>query len=206
MLFYGLAALVAMALYPVVTRLFDLRLLVSLSVALIGLACYITADLSATSPPRTFITIMVLIGAMLAFSIMPLQQLAIGSVDLDDVPDSTSLITIARNLGGALGLAALASFQSQSLEFHRWRIHETIGGNDPAAVAAVERGGGLLATGAEALETGLRLLDSQVLREALVMSFNDIFIVLAFVNWIAAPLALLINARFPEGPAPMGAH
>lgn len=206
LLFYGLGALVAMALYPLVTKLFDLRLLVGLSAAMIGVACYITSDLTIVSPPRNFVTMTMLLGSMAAFTIMPLQQLAIGSVALDDVPDSTSLITIARNLGGALGLAALASFQEQRLELHRWRIHETIGGNDQAALAAVERGGGLLATGEEAIETGLRLLDAQVLREALVMSFNDILIALAVICWMAAPLALLIRPRFPEGPAPIGAH
>ena len=206
LLFYGLAALFAMALYPLVTRLFDLRLLVGLSMAIIGMACYITADLSAISPSGTFITMMVLFGAMLAFTIMPLQQLAIGSVDLDDVPDSTSLITISRNLGGALGLATLASFQEQRLELHRWRIHETIGGNDPAALGAVDCGAALFGGGGEAWQASLRLLDAQVVREAFVMSFNDIFIALAVICWTTAPLALLIRARFPEGPAPMGAH
>jgi DHA2 family multidrug resistance protein len=202
----GLGSMIAMSVYPMVTRLLDLRFMVGGSLMFWGVACYFMADLSATTPSGDFAAILPVLGIFLAFVIMPLQQLVLSSAAPDDVVDATSLNAIARNLGGALGLAALASFQSRQLEFHRWRIHETIGSNDPAAIAAVENSGNLFATGGEAAQAGLRMLDAQVLREALVMSFNDIFIVLAVLCLISAPLAMLIRPRFPEGPAPMGAH
>ena len=124
----------------------------------------------------------------------------ISSVPPEDAPEANALSSVARNLGGSLGLAGLASFQAQRMDVHYWQIHASLSANDPALQDSLTQSGSMFGVGPEAADAALRMLDGEVMRQSLVMSFNDIYLAFAVIGFSLIPLVLLLR------PPPKGAR
>lgn len=194
----GLVGVFAAAFYPVLVAHFPIRIIVAFAMLLVALASYVSSNLTTDSVASAFRLGQVLMGIGVTFSVLPLQQAAISAVSVGDAGQATSLFNIARNLGASIGLAALASFLDQRIEFHHWRLHSTLGANDPELSLRLAESSAALGGGAQGMEGAYRSLDAQILTEALVMSFSDIFLVFAALPVIALPLVLLLRPIDPE--------
>ncbi len=124
---------------------------------------------------------------------IPLQQLTLARVALPDVSEINSITTVARNLGGSIGLAALASFQGERIEYHHWQLQGSLGANQPEVWAALSGYAGMFGGPGTDWDAAYRLLDMQIMRDALVMTFNDSFFVMALVSLTLIPLALFLE-------------
>ena len=92
------------------------------------------------------------------------------------------MMAVARNLGGSIGLAAVASFQDARFDTHHWQINASLSANDPEVQRRVGGTAGMFGGGPEGLEAAMRSLDGQVMLQALVMTFNDMFLVSALIG------------------------
>ena len=193
----GFMGVIASALYPLLVANFPIRLIVAVAMVLVALASYVSSNLTTDSVASAFRLGQVILGVGVTFSVLPLQQAAVSAVSVDDAGEATSLFNIARNLGASIGLAALASFFDQRIEFHHWRLHSTISANDPELNLRMAESGAMLGGGPEGMAGAHRALDAQVAMEALVMSFSDIFLVFAAMPILALPLVFLLRPIDP---------
>ncbi len=198
----GLISILAAFLYPVVFARFDARLVLAGAILTIAVADYMLSGLTIQSTGRDFLYAQLLFGVGTTLSAIPLQMAVISSVPPEDAAEANSLSSVTRNLGGSIGLAALASFQDQRFEHHHWWIHSAIGANDPAVQQNIAERAAMYGGGPEGLEAAYRMLDGQVQMQALVMSFNDIYLALATAAVISLPL--LIFLRRPPADAQVG--
>jgi len=95
------------------------------------------------------------------------------------------LFGIAQNLGGLLGSALLGTWQVVREKFHSSHIVEQLMATDPRVAARVSSGGAAYAqaiadTQARAIQ-GLRVLANAATREANVMAYNDVFMLIAII-------------------------
>lgn len=196
----GIPALMMMPLFPLLIARVDLRLIVGTGVLLLAAGCYLDVALTAQSRGDDFVMTQLLRGLGTVFCMMFLNQAAISSVSMDEAGDAAGLFNAGRNLGGSIGLAMLATVQDERWEFHRWTIHSTLGANDVGVqdwVSQQVMGSG---GGPDAVAMAMRSLDGMVMRDALVMAFNDDFMVLTIALLVVAPLVLLLR------PLPKGYH
>ncbi len=196
----GVAAVVSSLLYPLLISRVDIRIVVAVAFLVAVTATLSASNLTSQSAGSAFFVMTIFLGVGMTLSGIPLQQVAISAVAPEDAGESTCLFVISRNLGGSIGLAGMASFQDQRMEFHHWQMQASLGANDPAlqqqlSDMATQMGGGT--AGAEA---AYRMLDGRVMLEALVMSFNDLFQVLALVTLAVSPLVLFIRPPPPGSP------
>ncbi|NBC35960.1 DHA2 family efflux MFS transporter permease subunit [Novosphingobium sp. FSY-8] len=189
----GGTAIFASALFPVLVSRVDVRLLVGGAFLVQAGASLMATHLSPMSDGATFSITMVLLGLGLTLAALPLQQVAISSVPAEDAGEASSLYVVARNMGASVGLAAVASFQDQRLELHHWQLHAGLAANDGAVQGQLAQYAGQWGGGPEGLVAAYRLIDNQVLREALVMSFNDVFMALATATLLVMPMVLLLR-------------
>jgi len=189
----GAVSIFGALLYPVLVARIDVRLMVGAAFLVTALGSFLASRVTGDSVGAHFTAPLILMGLGTTFSAIPLQQAALSAVSVEDAGQSTSMFNVGRNLGGSIGLAAIASFFDQRLEFHHWRIHESLQANDPAVHGQLA--GSVAAAGSVAsdLDTAYRLLDAQVLREALVMTFGDIFVMLSMASLLFMPLVLLLK-------------
>ncbi|MDZ5602699.1 MFS transporter [Pseudomonas sp. RP23018S] len=92
------------------------------------------------------------------------------------------LFGICNNLGGLIGAALLGTFQIWREKFHSSQITERLSAFDPLVAARVQSGGasyaGQLADPGLRTEIGTRLLANAATREANVLAYNDVFMLI----------------------------
>ncbi len=196
----GVPALMMMPFFPILVARVDLRLIVGTGVLLLALSCYMDVALTAQSRGDDFVVTQLIRGLGTVFCMMFLNQAAISSVPVEDAGDGAGLFNAGRNLGGSIGLALLATLQDERWEFHRWTIHSALSANDLGVQDWINQQAIAYGGGPDGLASAIRSFDGMVMRDALVMAFNDDFMALTIIIVIVAPLVLLLR------PLPKGYH
>lgn len=105
------------------------------------------------------------------------------------------LFNTLRNLGGAFGIAGLATVQAHAYALHRQELYSAVDPTNPHVQSLLQGMQAHLAqTGASDPERQALMYYAQILdREALVMTFNDQFLTLGVVIGISAFAMLLMK-------------
>ena len=143
------------------------------------------------------------VGMMLA--IVPINNVALGTLSPDRLKNASGLFNLMRNLGGAVGLAVLNTLLNDRTDLHIARLHEAV---NWARVPATEMLAQLTARfgdfGADAQTKALKQLSLLVHQQSVVMAFADVFLMLAVVFVAFAAIAIVM--RRPAAAAGVPAH
>jgi DHA2 family multidrug resistance protein len=136
------------------------------------------------------------VGLMLA--IVPVTNTALGTLAPDRVKNASGLFNLMRNLGGAIGLAAINTVLNNRMDLHLSRLHETV---NWASIPATEMLSNLTARfpGSDAEAMALKSVTALVRLQATVMSFADVFLIMTVL--FVALAAFGIMMRRPQRPA-----
>lgn len=201
----GIPAMLMMPMLPLLVSRADARLMIALGFAIMAMSCWLDSSLTANSTGSAFTDGQLLRGLGQSLCMMFLNQSAISSVAPQDAGDASGLFNAARNLGGSICLAVLATLQDQRLDFHRWSLHSAIQANDPAVQSWVAAQSLSAGPGPDGLTSAYMSLDGLVSGQALVMAYNDDFFAMTVGILIIIPLVLLLKP-LPKGQINMAAH
>jgi MFS family permease len=152
--------------------------------------------------------------AMLAFGgvlfLGPLLLTLMGSVVTNpgNLITFSVLFSLTQNIGGLIGSSLLGTWQVTREKFHSSSLAEQLSILDPLVAARVQRGAAayarVLADPAARTRQGISALSQSATREANILAYNDVFLLIAI---IATLLALWIFGRalwiqFVAAPAP----
>jgi DHA2 family multidrug resistance protein len=138
------------------------------------------------------------VGMMLA--IVPITNLALGTLPPERLKNASGLFNLARNLGGAVGLAALNTVLNHRIDLHLARLHEAVTwSRQPAQEMLTNLTARFHDFGADAPTMALRQLMLLARREGTVMGFADVFLMFAILFLAFGALALVM--RRPAGLA-----
>ncbi|BEV00580.1 MDR family MFS transporter [Novosphingobium olei] len=201
----GIPAAMMMPLFPLLITRIDLRVAVGMGMLIMATSCYLDTTLTLTSDGSDFVVSQLMRGLGQALCMLFLNQAALASVDADDAGDASGLFNAARNLGGSISLALLATLQERRLDFHHWTLNASLGSNDPSVQDWVSSQAMSAGGGPEGLATAIRSIDGTVLQQALVMAFSDEFIALVVAIAVVLPLVFLLRP-LPKGRFKMAMH
>ncbi len=138
-------------------------------------------------------------GMMLA--IVPITNVALGTLPPDRLKNASGLFNLTRNLGGAVGLAGLNTVLDNRIDLHLTRLHELI---TWSRLPALETLNGLASRipGSDAQQMALKQVFLLVRQQGTVMGFADVFLLLCLLYVVFAGLIALM--RRPE-PVAAGA-
>jgi DHA2 family multidrug resistance protein len=199
----GIPAAMMMPLFPLLVTRLDLRLAVSGGMLLMAGCCWFDSDLTVQSGGSAFVLSQLMRGLGQVFAMLFLNQAAIASVKPSEAGDASGLFNAARNLGGSIALALLATLQERREDFHHWTLFSAIPANDTAVQTWV--GGQTQGVGNDATLGALQSINMAVTQQAIVMSYNDEFVALAIAIVIVIPLVLLLRP-LPKGHHKMAMH
>ncbi|MFA7603656.1 MAG: DHA2 family efflux MFS transporter permease subunit [Novosphingobium sp.] len=202
----GLAAIPTAILYPLLVTRVDARVIVAAGMLLIAFGVYRASGMTAQSAGGDFALSLLLCGVGTTLASIPLQSAVFAAVSMDDTPEANGMIAVARNLGGSIGLAAIASFQGERFDIHYWQINAALSATDPELqqwVAAVARTFG---SGPEAAAAAIRSINAEIMLQAQVMTFNDMFLFLTVISLIFVPLVMLLRMPAPGAASPLAMH
>jgi MFS transporter, DHA2 family, multidrug resistance protein len=194
LLLMGLPSLLLMPFAPLMMRFIDIRLAVAFGLSVMALSCWLEISLTAQSDGSAFTESQLLRGVGTVFVMLFLNQAAIRSVPPELAGDAAGLFNAARNIGGSVGLAMLATVQDQRSYFHARRLEEALQANALSVqdyVAGMSRSLG-------SADAAMMALSGTIQREALVMTYNDIFWLMTVGILAITPLVLFLRP-LPQG-------
>jgi DHA2 family multidrug resistance protein len=134
----------------------------------------------------------VLRGVSLMFCMVPINNIALGTLPPSRLKNASGLYNLTRNLGGAVGLALINTVMNNRMDLHLQRLHESVRwGRETAEQTLAMLTQRFADMGPDASLAATKQLAGLVRREALVMALGDVFLVLT-----ALFLAMLLMLPF----------
>ena len=141
------------------------------------------------------------IGLMLAM--VPINNVALGTLPPERVKNASGLYNLTRNLGGAVGLAWIYTFLNDRTDLHIARLHDNFTfARQPAVEALNNMAARMHSFGSDAQAMALKQMTQIAHRQASVMAFADVFLALTALFVALALLAVLVKK--PAAPAGAG--
>jgi DHA2 family multidrug resistance protein len=185
----GLTMLVSAPIFGRLARLTDPRLICSAGFLLLAASCWASLGLTAEWRFDQFVLPQVLRGMGLMCCIVSTTVIAFATLSDEQASVGSPLITLMRNLGGALGLGIINTVFAARFDLHWSRLSEwaTLAREETAAL--LERLGRLAETrGLDPDTAPVAMLARMTAREAAIMSYSDVFAVLM---WLFLAMAIL---------------
>jgi DHA2 family multidrug resistance protein len=197
----GVPIMVMMPIIPFLIQKVDIRIAVGFGMSMLALSAWLETDLTVFTTGGGFVDSQLLRGVGAVFSMMFLNQAAIQSVPRDQASDAAGLFNSARNLGGSLALAGIAVIQDQRMWLHSRRIEESLSANSVNVQDYIQSQARLFGSN----DAAVRMLGGAIQRQALALTYIDLFFILAVGIALVTPLVLFLRP-LPKGAPMAQAH
>jgi MFS transporter, DHA2 family, multidrug resistance protein len=177
-----------------IARTLDLRVMLAIGLGLFAVAIYLTASLTNQAGFWELFFPQALRGFALMFCYLPANMISLGSLPQDKLKNGASLYNLTRDLGGALILAVIGTIMNQRLHFHWNRLIEDVNPARPAVQQFLDMQTNRFdPTVPDPSRAAMKLLAQTVQREALVLTFNDVIMLLAALFVLGLVLMPLVR-------------
>jgi len=135
----------------------------------------------------------------MGFLFIPLTIASLSELEPHQMGAGSGIINLSRQLGGSFGIAILSTLFEQRTTLHRSQLICNITSGNPVVTATVQSYQHLFyhadAGIAKAHSMAFTLIDAQLQREAMMLSFNDIFLIIAAAFVVALPFAYMATGN-----------
>jgi DHA2 family multidrug resistance protein len=112
----------------------------------------------------------------------------------DRVKNASGLFNLTRNLGGAIGLAALTTALNDRMDLHLQRLHDSVNwSRGPAAETLANLTARFHDFGSSAPLMAIKQMSLIARQQATVMSFADVFLMLTVLFVALAALGIVMK-------------
>ncbi|HEX9310940.1 MAG TPA: hypothetical protein VF887_09010, partial [Gemmatimonadaceae bacterium] len=136
-------------------------------------------------------------GVGLGMMFVPLTTITLAELSTRELPQGTGLYNFFRQLGGSLGIAAIATLLSHYTAQFRAILAEHLSVGDAATIGRVDMlTRALVARGADqwtARQRALEILDRELMGQASVIAYSRIYILSAALILALIPLLALVR-------------
>nr|WP_314086599.1 DHA2 family efflux MFS transporter permease subunit [uncultured Shinella sp.] len=135
----------------------------------------------------------ILRGCSLMICMVPINNVALGTLPPDRIRNASGLFNLTRNLGGAVGLAVINTILTQRSQEHYQRLSEHVQWGNPEAVDQLRNmAANFTAHGLDGQTIAIKKMAGMVQQQAYILSFIDIFLLLTglFATLIVCVLAI----------------
>lgn len=198
----GLPQLILIPFVPRLMQRFDPRLVIGIGFALFAASnfmnVYMTADYAADQ--LLWPNIVRAVGQALAFA--PLSAVATAGIERENAGSASSLFNMMRNLGGAVGIAALQTFLSKREQFHSNILTAPVSLFDEETRLRIAKLTGYfmshgIADSATAGHKAVVAIGATIRKQAFIMAFSDTFFLLGAALVVALVASLLLRKPGP---------
>ncbi len=194
------AGLAQMAMSPFsayIARNLDLRIMLAIGLSVFAFSMYLTASLTNQAGFVELFVPQAVRGFALMFCYLPANLIALSTVPQDKLKNAAGLYNLTRELGGAIVLATIGTIMNDRLHFHWNRLIENINPARPAVQQFLEtqtdRFGSLIP--GDPSHAAVGLLAKLVQREALVLTYNDVLMLMGGLFVAALMLMPLVRRQ-----------
>jgi DHA2 family multidrug resistance protein len=205
----GLPQLVLIPLVPRLIKRFDPRLVIGVGFALFAASNFMNIYMTTDYAADQLFWPNVVRAAGQALILTPLSAVATAGIEAENAGSASGLFNMMRNLGGAVGIAALQTFLTKREQYHSNVLMQSVSLLEQATRARIEaltqyftsHG---VADRAEASHRAVVAIGHIVQQQAFILAFSDTFYLLGVVLIVALMAALQL--RKPDHLEAGGAH
>ena len=191
----GLPQLAILPLLPFVMKRLDSRLVLAFGIGLFGVSCLMNGfGMNADTAVDQLKWSQLVRALGQPFIISPLSQMATVGIGPAQAGGASALFNMFRNLGGSVGIAALATVAEHREHWHFSAIAERISQNSALLAERLARMSTIMSP-----DQAIGMLANQVRRQATVMGYADCFLILG-----AGLLLSLTGVAFLARARPVG--
>ncbi len=192
----GIGILVGMIVAGRLINFVDIRWIIFTGFSLVALSMWLMTGWAIEMGTWHFISVGLLQGFGMGMTFMPTNVIAFSTLPLSVRTDASSLLYLARSLGGSLGISISVTMLTRNMQVN----HEELGGRitsssfnviDPSTADRF----GVLG------DAMMRMLDMEVNRQAAMIAYLSDFQLMFYMVLAFLPLVLLIKPVKP-GPGP----
>jgi DHA2 family multidrug resistance protein len=133
-------------------------------------------------------------GFSLMTAMVPINNVALGTLPPHRLKNASGIYNLTRNLGGAIGLALINTVMNERWDLHMARLHESVAwGHEQAEQTLSNLTDAFSRMGSDASLSATRQLAAIVRRQALVMSLGDVFLCLTVVFMLLVAVTPLMR-------------
>ena len=181
------------------------RYLIALGMALLTVGLWYTSHITPQSTYNQFVTMRIMQVIGLPFLFIPISTMAFKDIPKELSSKASALYALARNMGGSLGIAMLASYETRRQQLHQTYLSESLSPTDFGFKH-------LLAKYMQHLNEHLAMgkIYHELQRQAAIMAYNDTYTIMALVTGILVFVAIFAmpgnNPHSKKAAAAAGAH
>ncbi len=141
-----------------------------------------------------FFNMLIVRGIGLGLLFVPITTLALSTLKGPEIGEGAAFTGMMRQLGGSFGVAVITTFIARENMVHRSDLVSKLDVNSPMVQQRIQglqhsfMGKGMTAD--QALQSGYKLLDFTVAKQAIVLSYMDVFLYLGIMFLICIPFVL----------------
>ncbi|MFC3074502.1 DHA2 family efflux MFS transporter permease subunit [Shinella pollutisoli] len=160
------------------TRL-DPRVMMTMGFAGFALGTWTMTQLTADWDFYELLVPQILRGVSLMICMVPINNIALGTLPPDRIRNASGLFNLTRNLGGAVGLAVINTLLTQRSQEHYLRLSEHVQWGNPEAVERLRNmAANYGAHGLDGATIAVKQMAGLVHQQAYILSFIDVFLLL----------------------------
>ncbi len=205
----GLASFMFMPVVGILTGKVDARKLLAVGLTATSIAMFLVSTFSLDVGFWNFWWPLMIQGAGLGLIFVPLTTVTNDPIPRERMGNATSLFNLMRNVGASMGISAVTTLQFRQMQAHTNILGAHVNSSSPAAQQTFQ---GLqqvfMSRGADAVTAAHQAEGAvwgMVLRQASMLSYNDVFRFLGGMFLLLLPLLFLMK-KPKGGKGPSMAH
>ena len=173
-------------------RRWDPRLLLAGGLATAAFAFFSYSHLTLQAGARDFLWPQLVQGAGMSLVFIPLTTIAMDPIPLRSMGYATSIFSLIRNIGSSIGISFVTTELARRSQLHQARLAEAVTIYNPVVRDDLQA----LGRAAGGTQQGIGIVYGEVLRQASLMSFLDLFFILGILFLVVIPVVMVM--RKPE--------
>ncbi|MBB3658258.1 DHA2 family multidrug resistance protein [Rhizobium sp. BK650] len=188
---------------PIAGRLstkLDLRVMMAIGFVSFAAGTFIMTHLTQDWDFYELFIPQILRGFGLMMCMVPINNIALGTLPPQRIRGASGLFNLTRNLGGAVGLAIINTVLTSRQDVHYERLRESVHWGNTAAIDQMNN---MTANfnnwGLDGANVAVKQMVGLATKQAMILSFSDIFLMLTVLF-----LAMILGVVMIKKPAPQG--
>lgn len=177
-------------------QMYDLRTLIATGFVFIGVSISLCANLNLQSSPTAIILSNVLFGIGSVFALVPISSLALGTLPKSKIPDAAGVHSLSKCVTGSMFTSLASSFAISLSQVHQTYLLKNMTVYNPVFVKHFTVLKGAFMHSLPSLSAARKanaILYKQLLVQAKLSAFADLFQFAALVTFLVIPLVLLLK-------------
>jgi len=193
----GIAALITMPIAGVLVNRINPKAIIAFGVVMLSYSTLLMSMFNRMADFNTILLPRIFMGIGMGLIMIPLFTLSLSHIRKEEMGNATSIFNLVRNLGGSFGVAVATTILTRRAQFHQSRLVDHLTPFDMNYVWSSQQTAKILQyKGLEpalAHKGGLGVIYETLLNEAYMMSFNDVFYIIAVMSILLLPLVLFMK-------------